>query len=167
MFIKARIYGIRMIFICAALRFHCPGAWSGSKLSILLVIAWEEEKGTTVLRRPVLKPTPIDRSTVARRIWLRTEKFQVIRDAQATSGEPWHDWVAEAIAYFEKEPPEEIYALLHTWARRRQSKQDISIRIFARTLERVRLLVGRHPGGSMQACFEHALFIHALRCSLR
>jgi hypothetical protein len=120
-----------------------------------------------MLRRPVVTSPPIDRSTKACRIWLEIERVQIIRDAQKASGKFWPEWVSEAIGYFENEPPAEINALLQTWKRRRRDKEDISIRIFAETLAKIRLMVERHPGGSMQACLQHALFIHALRCSLR
>lgn len=110
---------------------------------------------------PTAKRAPVP--TTSYPLWLPNDQIKTIIDAQQTSEKQWPEWIAAALNYFKKEPPEEIEALLGAWVRGRNNKTRINVRITKSSLEDIETICAVAHNGSKQACLQHALFIHALR----
>jgi hypothetical protein len=116
-----------------------------------------------MVRRPapaVTKPYEISKSYP---LWISPDLLKTIEEAHERSPLTWPEWVSEAIKRFEREPQEEIDALLNAWVRGRAGKVRTNIRITDSTNAMIDEICKRSQGGTKQACLQHALFIHALR----
>lgn len=116
-----------------------------------------------MVRRPapsVIKPKEASESYA---LWISPELLRIIVEAQDRSPLTWAEWVSEAIFRFEREPQEEIDALLNAWVRGRTGKVRTNIRITDSTNATIDAICNRSQGGTKQACLQHALFIQALR----
>lgn len=118
------------------------------------------------MRRAAPSPTKEAVKTTSTSLWLPNDQVQLIKEAQSASSQLWPEWISNAIRHFMKEPPEEIEALLQSWVRGREHKTKINVRITNTCLEEIDQLCARVPDSSKQACLQHALYIHALRCLL-
>jgi len=94
-------------------------------------------------------------------IWIYSSQVEMVREAQASSGQTWLQWSEAALQRFLRESENEIESLVNTWERSRKGKTQLSFQLSKDTLDKAKDVAEKY-NGTAQAVFSHAFFMHSL-----